>query len=330
MEDAHEVDARKDVFDGPGVTQVAQEGLVVTGALHFGPRRVAARAAPDLAPVLPVGALDGVRRPSMALGAHADPQVRLVRGEPGHDPVPRLRPLFLGWQRADPAAWSRAPLGANVGIVTGTPSGGLVVLDFDGIATGDVLGSEPSALAKRTLVVRTARGWHVYAREPGVPSCRWRGVDVKAEGGLVVAPPSIHPSGHRYSFLAGVRRVASVAEITGGLEVRSSEQHSPRPRGAAPAPLRPRSVESELVREWINRQAPRLRQAWSVLDGGPAPPGFDRSSAEFAAALSLAEAGFDREQAAGILLGLRGGKARERGEQYASETVRRAFAMRGS
>lgn len=239
------------------------------------------------------------------------------------------RPLFPGWQRADPAAWRRAPPDANVGIVTGSRSGGLVVLDFDGVAPLDVLGEGPSALAERTLVVRTARGWHVYAREPSVRSCRWRGVDVKAEGGLVVAPPSIHPSGHRYAFLSSVRRVTSVAEITGGLEVRRSEQHSARPRGPAAPPLRSARVEAGLVREWIDRQAPRLRRAWSVLETGGAPPGFDRSSAEFAVALSLAEAGFEPEQAVGILLGLRSGKARERGEQYASETVRRAFAMRG-
>ena len=239
------------------------------------------------------------------------------------------RPLFPGWQRGDPAAWGRAPLDANVGIVTGRPSGGLVVLDFDGVETADVLGDTPAELARRTLVVRTARGWHVYAREPGVRSCRWRGVDVKAEGGLVVAPPSIHPSGHRYAFLGGVRQVAAVQAITGSFGPRCAAQHSPRPRGAAPAPLEPARVDLELVRAWIGRQAPRLRQAWTVLEEGPAPPGFDRSSAEFAVALFLAEAGFEPEEAVSVLLTLPGGKARERGVRYASATVRRAFALRG-
>lgn len=56
---------------------------------------------------------------------------------------------------------------------------------------------------------------------------------------------------------------------------------------------------------------------------------FDRSSAEFAVAL-LTEAGFTPEGVVGVLVGLPGGKARERGERYASATVRRAFAMRGS
>jgi len=88
----------------------------------------------------------------------------------------------------------------NVGVVTGAVSG-LVVLDLDG--------PEGSESAKKfglseTPVATTGRGQHWYYRHPGgklrnaiklLP-----GVDLKADGGYVVAPPSIHPSGVQYAW----------------------------------------------------------------------------------------------------------------------------------
>lgn len=64
--------------------------------------------------------------------------------------------------------WRDAPPDANVGILTGAPSGGLVVLDFDTREGPEaILGMTPQQLAVVTIVVETHRGWHVYAREPG-------------------------------------------------------------------------------------------------------------------------------------------------------------------
>lgn len=239
------------------------------------------------------------------------------------------RPLFAGWQRADPSAWRDAPVDANVGVVTGARSGDLVVLDFDGPSPAEILGVEPLELAQRTLVVRTARGWHVYTRAAGIGTCRWRGADVKAEGGLVVAPPSIHPSGHPYASLPGARRIAALSAVAGGGRALAEEQ-APREAKARPDPVRPGFPRIEAARAWLLRQAPRLRRAWTVLESGAPPSHFDRSRAEFAIALSLAEGGFSQEEAVAVLLALDGGKARERGEDYTLATVRRAFALRGA
>ena len=79
---------------------------------------------------------------------------------------------------------------ANIGIATGD---GLIVVDLDG-PEADVWASLRDW--PKTWTVETGRGHHIYLRvdrpvstRPGlVPK-----VDVKSEGGYVVAPPSIHP-----------------------------------------------------------------------------------------------------------------------------------------
>jgi hypothetical protein len=93
--------------------------------------------------------------------------------------------------------WWEATPTANVGIVTG-PTSGLVVLDVD--PGGDSTIRELIATVgplPRTLVARTPRGgFHGYYRHPTdvrIPSSAGKfgpGVDVRAGGGYVVAPPS--------------------------------------------------------------------------------------------------------------------------------------------
>lgn len=122
------------------------------------------------------------------------------------------RPLLASWEpyqhrRPTPdelADWHRRFPRANIGIVTGAVSG-LVVLDSDG-AEGE------AALAGRVLpptpTVRTGKGWHRYFAHPGRPAPNavriLPGLDVRADGGYVVAPPSIHPSGRRYEWVEGL------------------------------------------------------------------------------------------------------------------------------
>lgn len=99
---------------------------------------------------------------------------------------------------------------ANIGIRTGEVSG-LVVLDVDTYQGGDAsleeLQREHGALPP-TLTVKTGGGgWHYYFRSaPGIRASNTTnlhglpGLDVRAEGGYVVAPPSRHRSGERYEF----------------------------------------------------------------------------------------------------------------------------------
>lgn len=92
----------------------------------------------------------------------------------------------------------------SIGIVCGNASENLVVIDFDSeeifkLFFPDVVGE------KKTWVVKTPRpGIHVYFRTDKPVRSRRYGeahIDIKSEGGYVLAPPSIHPNGEKYTFL---------------------------------------------------------------------------------------------------------------------------------
>lgn len=99
-------------------------------------------------------------------------------------------------------AWWRIWPDANVGIATGATSG-LVVVDVDGPegeAALDALGGVPL-----TPTVLTGKGRHLYFLHPGGEVRNSAGrlgakVDTRGDGGYVVAPPSVHASGARYTW----------------------------------------------------------------------------------------------------------------------------------
>ncbi|MEW6573482.1 MAG: bifunctional DNA primase/polymerase [Bacillota bacterium] len=124
------------------------------------------------------------------------------------------RPLLSSWAGFQQApadadqvqAWWIEHSDANVGIVTGAVSG-LVVLDLDGPeAVNFIKERDPNP---ETPVARTGKGYHVYFAHPGgtianaVALGGIKGMDLRADGGYVVAPPSIHPSGKRYQWVGG-------------------------------------------------------------------------------------------------------------------------------
>ena len=107
--------------------------------------------------------------------------------------------------------WSIWP-DANLAIRTGArPAGaGVVVVDIDPAHGGDTSLAELRAVhgpLPVTLEVRTGGGGrHLYFAHPGgpVPSSAGRlgaGLDVRGDGGYVLAPPSRHASGSRYRWL---------------------------------------------------------------------------------------------------------------------------------
>jgi hypothetical protein len=107
-------------------------------------------------------------------------------------------------------AWYRRWPDANVGIVTGDVSG-LVVVDVDpahgGAASLEEIAREHGPLLEGVEVATGGGGRHFYFAHPGglVPNRAglYAGIDVRGDGGCVVAPPSIHPSGQRYRWVAG-------------------------------------------------------------------------------------------------------------------------------
>jgi hypothetical protein len=99
------------------------------------------------------------------------------------------------------------PSTSNVGIATGIVSG-LLVLDIDprngGEASYDQLRKKfPAAFADLFEVQTGSGGTHLYfeCRSPAPSRANiLPGIDVKADGGYIVAPPSRHVNGTRYRF----------------------------------------------------------------------------------------------------------------------------------
>ena len=131
---------------------------------------------------------------------------------------PRAKtPAVKGWQQCRPDADAlarHAAIGGNIGIVTGVASG-VIVLDLDSpdaIAEAKWRGLQP------TIAAQTGKGLHLYYQHPGGKVTNRAGIlpgmDIRGDGGFVVAPESIHPSGARYSWIIapGDRPLASVPD----------------------------------------------------------------------------------------------------------------------
>lgn len=105
--------------------------------------------------------------------------------------------------------WGQWP-NANIGIATGAKSG-VVVIDVDGQQGVESLAQLEAQLGAlpRDVTVRTGSGGlHIYCRiDAGQAIANSIGalaknIDVRGDGGCVVAPPSIHPNGSSYEWIA--------------------------------------------------------------------------------------------------------------------------------
>ncbi len=91
---------------------------------------------------------------------------------------------------------------------TGAVSG-VAVVDIDPAHGGRHV---PALMPPTATVTTGGGGWHLYYRHPGrlIPSRPLPGhpgIDIKADGGYVVAPPSVHPTSGRPYLWADVRPV---------------------------------------------------------------------------------------------------------------------------
>ncbi len=128
----------------------------------------------------------------------------------------RKRPLLDAWEpyqreRASEEQihswWQRWPQ-ANIGVVMGAVSG-LIALDLDGPNAVPLL-RDSHVFLPQTAAVQTKRGYHAFYQHPGyeIPNRAkllsdgdGSGVDVRGDGGYVVAPPSVHGSGWVYQWV---------------------------------------------------------------------------------------------------------------------------------
>ncbi len=161
--------------------------------------------------------MSAVLAAALAYAAHGWP-VHPLYGPERRVPHPGKQPVLGRWQEqaaTDPdviRGWWERWDDSNIGIVTG-PRSGLAVLDVDPRSGGT---DSLAELEERTGVlpgtvqsVTGGGGVHLLYRHPGAPiksraHSLGPGLDVKADGGQIVAPPSLHPSGRRYAWLGGV------------------------------------------------------------------------------------------------------------------------------
>jgi hypothetical protein len=151
------------------------------------------------------------REAAMDLLEHAKHLAEL--GLSVHWLVPRAKvPIRRGWQARPyaPAAEVEREYtpGSNLGVVCGMVPGAarnVVVVDADGPAA---VAWARQALPATSVRALTRHGEHFYYRHPGDGRVRSHVrahgvpdgvvVDIRADGGQVVAPPSVHPSGFMY------------------------------------------------------------------------------------------------------------------------------------
>jgi hypothetical protein len=102
--------------------------------------------------------------------------------------------------------WGRWPW-ANIGLRTGLPSG-IVVLDVDppaGYTSLARLEGPSGKFPEGWRVATGSGGLHYWFAHPGghIPNSAGRlgqGLDLRGDGGYVIAPPSRHATGHRYTW----------------------------------------------------------------------------------------------------------------------------------
>lgn len=101
--------------------------------------------------------------------------------------------------------WFRSLSGAGVGVVTGKISN-MVVLDVEHYCKTpieELLRKYPTQMYSRT----GSGGYHLFYQYPsGVPKVSNRvgifeGADLRADGGFIVLPPTMHPNGNRYEWV---------------------------------------------------------------------------------------------------------------------------------
>lgn len=107
--------------------------------------------------------------------------------------------------------WSVHP-NANIGIATGEMSGGLVAIDMDIDKEKDKDGYHSFlkwcdenflVLPDSWLSITGRGGYHLFYKSlfPVPSKIGWlEDVDIRANGGYIVAPPSIHPNGTKYEW----------------------------------------------------------------------------------------------------------------------------------
>ena len=111
----------------------------------------------------------------------------------------------LNWKQYQEEKYNGSyPDSCNIGVVCGRSSGNIFVVDLDDESLYDDYPQE----IKNTFTVKTGKGYHLYYHFHGFPppnkkldDKRGRHIDIKSQGGYVLAPTSVHPNGSIYTAI---------------------------------------------------------------------------------------------------------------------------------
>ena len=157
---------------------------------------------------------------------------------------PDKRPLLAEWahyqkeqpSKADVQRWWIKNPNAMIGIVTGKVSG-VCVVDAD-----SPLGyKHAKKYIKRKPDVRSPNGWHWYFKYEDGITCSNRflpDVDLKSEGGYIIAPPSANGTGKPYRLTGeiGINHIlpSGIKEMSSRNTFRNTPRNTPLDMGVSP------------------------------------------------------------------------------------------------
>lgn len=198
------------------------------------------------------------------------------------------------------AWWKKWP-SANIGIVTG-PGSGLAVLDIDPRNGGDItlaqLTAQHGELPDTPSVLSGGGGQHYdFLLTDDLPSLKLEGIDFLTAGHYVIAPPSLHSSGQRYTWeLSSEPDNVPLATIPDWLRrlVETTAQAYTAAASTLPDDLPSVDLETLRISTTIKTVITRGNKRTD-----PYP---SRSEALFAVETSLIRAGYDDATIAAILL----------------------------
>jgi hypothetical protein len=161
----------------------------------------------------------------------------------------------------------------SIAVLTGWR--GLVVIDFDEFG---LFVNWWDQYRPATRIVFTSRGAHVYfyITDP-VKAHKLPGIDIKAAGGYVLAPPSIHPSGQAYQVfcdapIMGIRNISDVLPA----ELKSADLQKFNPSTQYQPAIQPRTPIAGPVDPWDPGYNPRdlvskIKERIRIRDLVPGP-----------------------------------------------------------
>lgn len=168
------------------------------------------------------------------------------------------------WSTIQKGEQRPGPEGSGTGIATGGRSG-IIVLDFDTVEALEKMERDPATPLPATYMVKTHRGAHLYFKWPGFYCRNSAGklaahVDVRGDGGFVVAPGSPHKAGGVYEALGNVPIAPCPQWLLDWPGLKSSAGQFRDATDNAPIPVDPASARGQksitLAREYLDKATP--------------------------------------------------------------------------